>query len=147
MSIELRPAGESDAEFVYQTKKAALGPFVESRWGWHEDYQRGIHDHSWQHKPWTLILLDGEPIGTVSIDRRQPAVQLGEFYMAPQFQDQGYGSQALVKILYQCDSAGRDCKVSVLKGNRAEALFLRHGFRVIEHDECHSRLIRNPRVP
>jgi len=147
MIIELRAASADDNDFVYQAKKQALGPFIEQKWGWHEDYQRGVHNENWQNKPWSIILRDKDLIGTVSVDRREQAIRLGEFYIVPEYQDQGYGTQVLAGILYECDTSDRDCKIQLLKGNKAELLFRRHGFRIVETDETHCFMIRNPRVP
>jgi len=147
MTTELREAVANDAEFVFEAKKQALGPFIGQRWGWHEDYQRGVHNENWQKKPWSIILLDKTPIGTVSVDRRAQAIQLTDFYILPDYQRRGFGTQVLARILYECDSNDRDCEIRLLRGNKAESFFRRHGFREIENDDTHCFMIRNPRVP
>ncbi len=147
MEIELRTASENDGDFVYQVKKKALGPWIERKWGWHEDYQRKVHDLDWQEKPWSIICRDGVPVGTLSVDRRQKTIRLSGFYLLPEYLNQGIGSQVLEKVLYHCDRNQRDCGISLRNGNRALSLFQRHGFRVIDKNELHTTLLRNWRVP
>lgn len=147
MNIELQVANDGDSEFAYRVKQQALGPFIEARWGWHEDYQRSVHERDWQQKPWSIILLDGAAGGTVSIDRREKVVRLGGFYLAPDQQNRGVGSAVLDKILYLCDRDRRDCQVSITEGNRAITLFKRHGFREVGRDDDHIQLLRNWRFP
>ena len=62
-------------------------------------------------------------------------------------QNRGVGSAVLDKILYLCDRDRRDCQVSIAEGNRAIALFKRHGFREVGRDEDHIQLLRNWRFP
>ena len=147
MEIEILPAGENDGDFVYRVKHQALGPLIESKWGWHEEFQRALHDKDWQKKPWSIILADGVAIGTVSVDRREKTVRLSGFYLLPDHQGQGLGSQVLARILYQCDKDQRDCSVNLLTGNRAYSLFKRHGFRETGSDALHTSLLRNWRYP
>ena len=40
MVYSLRPATQADYDFIYQVKKAALGPYVAATWGWDESFQR-----------------------------------------------------------------------------------------------------------
>jgi GNAT superfamily N-acetyltransferase len=81
------------------------------------------------------------------VDRREKTVRLGAFYLLPEHQNQGIGSQVLDRILYSCDKDQRDCVVSLLIGNQACSLFKRHGFREIDSDGAHTRLLRNWRYP
>lgn len=147
MTVTVRPAAEQDMEFAYHAKRGALGPFIESRWGWHEDYQRAIHESNWREKPWSLICLDGEPVGTVSVDRRATTVRLGEFYILPARQRRGIGSQVLRQILLECDRDDRDCELFLLRGSQAAEFFRRCDFRVSGNDDRHVRMIRHAQVP
>jgi len=143
MSIDLQPANEGDSDFAFRVKKLALGPFIETRWGWHEDYQRNLHDRDWREKPWTIILRDGVAVGIVSVDRRNKLVRLGGLYLVPEHQGQGVGAQVLTRILRACDRDQRDCQVSIPEGNRAITLFKRLGFREVGNEEGKVQLLRN----
>jgi hypothetical protein len=71
MKPTLRSATESDFEFSFEAKRQALGPQVSARWGWDEAYQIELHSKRWSERPWSIINLNGEPIGTVSIKRNE----------------------------------------------------------------------------
>lgn len=102
-----------------------------------------LHEKDWQEKPWSSLYGDGVAIGTVSVDRREKTVRLGGFYLLPDHQNQGIGTQVLARILYNCDKDQRDCSVSLITGNQAYSLLKRHGFREIDSDASHTRLLRN----
>ncbi len=144
MKVRLVPAGESDCEFAFEAKRQALGPYVEAHWGWDDTVQREMHRRRWTERPWSIILHEEQPVGTVSVARTATHVQFGEFYLLPAFQRQGIGTEVLRAVLRQADADGFTVKLEYLKGNPVGALYKRHGFAVVAENDHHYFLVRVP---
>ena len=131
-------------EVAYAMKKAALGPHVVPRWGWDESEQRAIMEEKWQAKRFFRVVRDGETLGTIAIDEDSEAIHIGEFYIAPEHQGHGIGSDVLAPILRDADARQRHARLEVLKWNPARALYERHGFRVVRESDVHYFMERAP---
>ncbi len=144
MTLELHPAEQSDFEFAFEAKREALGPHVEAKWGWDDAYQRGIHRTRWGERPWSIIRLDAQSIGTVSVDETASRIRFGEFYLLPRRQGQGIGSQVLAKTLARADVLSVPVELEYLKWNPVGSLYARHGFVIVDETDVHYRLVRLP---
>ena len=138
MNPELRPAWSSDFEFGFDVKRQALGPYVDSRWGWDEEVQRKMHQDRWRYRTWYILELDGKRVGTVAITRMEQFIRFGEFYVLPTFQRQGLGTAVLTRVLADADAAHLPVRLECLKWNPAASLYKRHGFRLFSENETHS---------
>ena len=147
MEVALSPAVEADFEFAYETKRQALGPYVRARWGWDDVFQRELHRKRWTERPWSIIVRDGEKVGTVSIARTADHIRFGEFYLLPRFQRQGIGTEVLQTVTRQADEDRLPVKLEYLKGNPVGSLYERHGFAVVTENGSHYFLVRAPREP
>ncbi len=145
MRPTLRPATNTDFEFAFEAKKDALGPHISARWGWDEAYQRSVHKQRWTEKPWFIVMLDAEPVGTVSIDDQPDFIRFGEFYLLSPFRRKGLGSTVLSEFLGSCDRARRSVKLEYLKWNPVVSLYKRHGFEVVSENDIHYFMVREPR--
>jgi ribosomal protein S18 acetylase RimI-like enzyme len=128
-------------EILYELKRAALGPHVIARWGWDEALQRATVEEKWRTKTFFAIVHEGETIGTISIDADgTDGIEIGEFYIAPEFHGRGIGGAVLAQVLEQARSQGRAVRLQCLKWNPASRLYLRHGFRVVRESETHYQM-------
>lgn len=145
MGIELKEVTKSDFDFAFEAKKQAMGPHIISKWGWDEDYQLSIHKQRWNEKPWFLLSLNGENIGTVSIHHLKDHVRFGEFYLLDQFRNKGIGTKILQKFLAECDLEGNRVVLEYLKWNPVGSLYKRNGFKITHENEIHYFMARKPR--
>jgi GNAT superfamily N-acetyltransferase len=145
--LSLRPALPSDFDFAFEAKRSALGPYIISHWGWDEAFQLAHHRTRWQARPWSIILLDDVPVGTVVIDEQAEHIQFGEFYLLPAYQNQGIGSQLLRKVIAQSELAALPIALEYLKWNPVGSLYKRYGFVVTHENDKHyfmQRPIKHP---
>ena len=146
--IELEPLRRTaqDREFAYRLKRDALGPHVAPRWGWDEPYQRGVHRERWERKTFYRIVRDGEAIGTLALDEAGDCLRFGEFYIRPELQGRGLGTEVLRLVLARADAAGRPVRLEYLKWNPAGSLYRRHGFVMKGETEIHYLMERPARA-
>ena len=135
--IQLRPATKSECEFCYNVKKAALGQYVAQVWGWDEEFQREFHRTDFEATRPDIVVYQDLDIGTFEITQHIDHVHLGEFYLLPQFQNQGVGTILLRQVLSEATAKGLPVRLEVLKNNPVQSLYKRHGFVVIGQREHH----------
>lgn len=145
MNTILKNCIDSDFEFAFETKKQALGPYIIEKWGWDETYQRKIQNQRWLERPWSLIMLENDPIGTVSIQHLDKKYnRFGEFYILKKYQGRGIGTMVLESFLAECDRDQTWVKLEYLKWNPVGSLYKRNGFKVIDENKIHFFLERKP---
>jgi len=135
--LALRPANENDYEFFFQLKKAAIGDYVRSTWGWDEDQQLDFHFREWRPETLDIITLDIKPIGSMRLRIYSEEVHLGQFYLRPTFQNLGIGSHFLKMAKKRAWQAALPLHIEVLKVNRAREFYERHGFHTYGSTETH----------
>jgi len=142
--IVISPASDDDYEFSFQVKKAAEGELIRSMFGWDEPLQRRLHLREWSAKRPSVIEYDGKHVGTVAVTRGDGYLEVGQFFILPEYQNKGIGSSVLRRILETADEDGLVSRLKFLKGNRAESLYRRHGFALVAEDETFCRMERQP---
>ena len=146
MKLETREVTENDYHFAFDVKKQAIGPHIQSKCGWDEAYQLNVHKQRWNEKPWFIISLDGEEIGTVSIHHLEHATRFGEFYILDQYRNKGIGSLFLQRFLKQCDTDNRTVILEYLKWNPVGSLYKRNHFAITDENDKHYFMARPPQI-
>ncbi len=142
--IRLIPADETHREFSYQVKKAAEGDYIIQIWGWDEKVQRDFHTSDWETKRPQIILYDNEPIGTIFILENDGDIQIGQFFILPEYQDKSIGTYILKDILDKADASGGDTRLACLENNPVSSLYIRHGFEIVRKKEKFIFMERKP---
>jgi GNAT superfamily N-acetyltransferase len=133
--IKLIPADETYREFSYQVKKAAEGEYITSMFGWDEDVQRDFYAKAWQQQKPDIITYNGKLIGTIATIESEDCIEIGQFFMLPEYQNKGIGTHLLENILGKADQIGRNVTLKFLKNNPVKSLYIRNGFRVVDTNE------------
>ncbi|MCP3957821.1 MAG: GNAT family N-acetyltransferase [bacterium] len=138
----MRPITPGDDEFllrVYASTRAdemAVVPWSEDE---KEDFLRfqfdAQHKYYQEHFPraaFDLILLDGEPIGRLYVDRRDDEIRLIDIALLPESRGGGLGGAIMREILAEGEAAGKLVRIHVEQNNPALKLYRRLGFEQIE---------------
>jgi len=133
--IEIAPAEESLREFSYQVKKAAEGDYITEMFGWDEAEQRAFHNRDWEQKRPMIISLNNKPVGTIHIAENDGCLEIGQFFIFPEYQNNGIGTHVLRQALDRADRSGLAIKLAYLRNNPAASLYRRHGFKTVEANE------------
>ena len=121
----------------FEIKKQAMGPHIAARWGWDEEFQLACHRKRFGEVPLFRILENDKLIGTIAIYREDSWVRIGEFYLAPEFQNSGRGTRILRHCLALAKREGRPVRLEYLKSNPVGSLYRREGFTEIGENEIH----------
>jgi predicted acetyltransferase len=144
MNVSLRDATTEDVDFAFEAKKQAMGPHIISKWGWDEGFQITIHKQRWSEKTLFILVMNNEEIGTVSIQNVEGKLRFGEFYLLNKFRNQGIGTGVLKEFLIECDKNYKTVVLEYLKWNPVGSLYKRNSFKIIDENEIHYFMVREP---
>jgi SAM-dependent methyltransferase len=128
--VTLRPAAESDREFLRRLHHACFRPWVEPIWGWDEADQDRRFAAAFTLAGRSIVEVRGEPAGTLRTSVAGGELLLAEIAVAPEHQGRGIGARLLRGVLAAADRAGQPVRLQVLRTNPARRLYERHGFAV-----------------
>lgn len=142
--IAVYPASDADRDFSYQVKKTAEGDLVRRWFGWDEAVQSDFFANEWIERRPSIIWFEGTPVGTVDVRELEDRMEIGRFFILPEYQNRGIGSTILDEALRRADAQGLVVRLAFLNGNRAASLYRRNGFRLVRRTETHSYMERRP---
>ncbi|SNS35055.1 Acetyltransferase (GNAT) family protein [Streptosporangium subroseum] len=140
----LRSAEAAEVEVVAELRATVMRADLErlGRFDEHRVRQRLRNSFSTQHT--SIIMVDHEFAGCVTVRPADGGQLLEHFYLAPHHQGRGLGSAVLRAILERADAQGMIVRLNVLQGSAARRLYERHGFVVEAQDPIDLFLVRAP---
>lgn len=144
----LRPATEADKEYVAALNERCYRPVVTAQFGrWDEREQRERFDRKWQPERYQVIIVEEVPAGVLSVCWEPDHVFLSGIQVDPDFQGRGIGTGVVEALCAEARAKALPVRLQVLCANRAQALYLRLGFRVTGTTETHVLMERRPPYP
>jgi GNAT superfamily N-acetyltransferase len=146
-----RPGDEAFLREVYastrQEELEALGLPLEMRAAFlnlqFKAQQRGYHN-MFPHAEFDIILLAGQAIGRMVVNRAAVEWLLVDIALLPEHRNQGMGTALVQKLSSEAAAAGQTLRLSVIKGNRAFHLYQRLGFAKISDSGLHDLMELRP---
>ncbi|MEM7049390.1 MAG: GNAT family N-acetyltransferase [Acidobacteriota bacterium] len=153
--IELRPMTSEDLPFLLQVyagtraEELAAVPwsdaekeqFVRMQFeAQHTFYQQQFPDAAYD-----LVVVDGEAIGRLYVDRRTDEIRLIDIALLPEKRRGGVGSRLLAELLAEGQAAGLPVRIHVEKNNPALSLYHRLGFEELEDQGVYYLMEWSPR--
>lgn len=136
--ITLRPITPMDQPFLYhlyvstRTPELALLPWNEAQKAALLHGQFAAQDAYYrQHYPqaeFAAILLAGEPVGRMYVDRSATAIHLIDIALLPAYRNQGIGATLLQRLLDEGACRHLPVRLHVAADNPAQRLYTRLGF-------------------
>lgn len=142
LKSHLRPASESERDFLYSLHCTTMRAVIEETWGWNDEWQQADFSKRLSECVVSIIEVAGQPAGCLWLDSNPESLHIVELQIVPELQGRGLGT-ATVKTVIE-DGAKRDVPVtlSVVPANpRAKRLYERLGFEVtaVEDPFIHMR--------
>jgi ribosomal protein S18 acetylase RimI-like enzyme len=142
--VALRPCEDGDAEFLYQLyastrqEELAVVPWSDAE---REAFLRSQfalqHRHYHETMPdaeYDLILREGEPIGRLYLHHRPDELRVVDLALVPEHRRQGIGSALLRRLQAAAASDGKSLSLHVEQFNPALNLYVKLGFRAVNHE-------------
>jgi ribosomal protein S18 acetylase RimI-like enzyme len=136
--VTIRPAAQSDFDFLFHLVCITMKDYVAATTGWDEVKEKEIFTRYFDFSAYqiSVIVLDGNDIGYLKIDRTDAAIFLANVHVHPDHQNQGIGSKIIKSLLVEAEQQGVPVSLKVLKVNQAaRRLYERFGFSIEEEAE------------
>ena len=132
----------TDIDWIFHLHKLSLREYVENIWGWDEAWQRENFPKSLEDGTTSIILINGERAGRLTISTRDDHVFLNYVALLPRFRNQGYGTRII--NLVHGHFPRMDIRLTVLRGNPVIDLYSRIGFTIESRAEIRTYMRRKP---
>lgn len=135
--LELRPAKDSDFDFLWTVHVTTMKDYIDRTWGWNEEEQRKHFRENFDPSVIQVIQQKGKDVGVLKVEPESERVLLTNIAILPDYQRKGIGSRAIARILEDASQMKMPVDLEVLKVNPARSLYERLGFRLIEETDTH----------
>lgn len=143
--VTLRAATADDYDFLFGLHRAAIRPYVESIWGWHEGWQAEYFRKKFDPLARQVIVVDGVDAGVLVVEERPDEVYIGLIELLPAYQRHGIGTEIINQLAGDAHRRGLPLTLHVLTTNKpAQQLYERLGFIVVAEEEHRRRMIFAP---
>lgn len=136
MTVTLRPATESDREFLYDLHRACFREQVETLLGWDEEQQAARFRDRVDLAQRQIVQLEGQDIGSFGVVD-EPAWLFVEYLaIHPDHQGQGIGTRLTRLFLAEAKAKMVCVRMGVLRGHEpALEWYRRLGFGIVGGDD------------
>jgi ribosomal protein S18 acetylase RimI-like enzyme len=136
--ITIRPAVQSDSDFLFHLVCITMKDYVAATTGWDEVKEKEMFTRYFDFSSYqiSVIVLDDSDIGYLKIDRTGGEIFLANIHVHPDYQNQGFGSRIIKSLLEDAGRQGVPVRLKVLKVNQAaRRLYEKFGFSIEEEAE------------
>ncbi|MEV0798827.1 GNAT family N-acetyltransferase [Kribbella sp. NPDC050281] len=140
----LRAAVLEDVEAIAELRAEVMRPDLERLGRYDEHRVRQRFRDSFSAEYTSIIVVDHELAGCITLRPAQGRLWLEHFYLAPRLQGRGLGSAVLRAALDEADAQGATVALNVLQDSDARRLYERHGFVLESEDPIDVFMIRPP---
>ncbi|SEI19785.1 GNAT family N-acetyltransferase [Tardiphaga sp. OK245] len=142
--IELRPAQQDDFAMALDLYLTTMQPYTAELMTWDDVKQRESFTVQWKPEASEVIVFEGQAIGWFEAHTIETGTLLQQFFIAPECQGKGIGTQVLEHLLERWSKTGMPVFLTVLKNNPARRLYERFGFVVIGEVGVKFQMRRTP---
>ena len=129
--INLNQAKAEHYDFALGLYLQTMQPYMQELGVWDEQQQRASFPAQWKREEVRIISIDGNDVGWLQVAELPTEIRLQKFFVLPQYQRSGIGTEVLSKLLATWRSTEKKIVLKVLKNNPARRLYERLGFSVI----------------
>jgi len=132
--IDLHQAEAEHYDFALRLYLLGMRPYLQELEVWDEQQQMAIFAAQWKREEVRIISVDGKDAGWLQVAELPAEIRLQKFFVSPQYQRSGIGSEVLSNLLATWRPTGKKIVLRVLKNNPARRLYERLGFSVTAED-------------
>ena len=118
--VDLQQAKPEHYEFALHLYLLTMRPYVQELTVWDEQEQRARFAAQWKREEVRIISVDRKDVGWLQVAELPTEIRLQKFFVSPQYQRSGIGSEILSTLLATWRSTGKKIVLRVLKNNPAD---------------------------
>jgi len=137
MDIELADVPKSEFEGGFAAIKQGIYPYVESVFGWDDEFQRERLSRVYQPQWFSWILQGGERVGLLCCKPYDNALHVHLLIISPQYQGRQLGSAVMERLHREAEREGKSRVTlsSFTRNQGALRFYERLGYKVVEGDQ------------
>jgi GNAT superfamily N-acetyltransferase len=129
--IHLRKGSAEHYAFAQHLYLSTMQPYTAELMVWDETRQRLSFADQWRLDEVQIIAVDDTDVGWFQVSETSTGIRLLQFFIAPDRQRQGIGTEVLKSLVATWQLTGKPIALTVLKNNPAKRLYARCGFSVV----------------
>ena len=129
--VTLQQAKTKHYDFALHLYLLGMRPYMQELNVWDEQQQRASFAAQWKREEVQIISVNGKDVGWLQVAELPTEIRLQKFFISPQYQRSGIGSEVLSNLLATWRLTGKKIVLRVLKNNPARRLYERAGFSVV----------------
>jgi ribosomal protein S18 acetylase RimI-like enzyme len=137
MRYTLRPARESDYDFLFALRMASMKEWVTRTWGWDDSFQAAMFREEFDPAHQRVVMVSGRDVGVLAVVQRPDSIFIASIELMPDQQGRGLGTALLSDVLADAHARGLPVSLRVLHVNPAQRLYRRLGFVESGRTETH----------
>jgi len=134
LDLSLRDATPEDESFLLEVYASTRWDELEG-FGWSDEQKRAFirmqfvaRERVYPRVGNQIILLNGQPIGRMMVDRGDAAILLRDIALLTEYRNSGIGSRLIQELMKEAASAGKPIHLHVVATSPAVRLYERLGF-------------------
>ncbi len=134
VNLLLREVTAEDEQFLFAVYASTRSDELEG-FGWDDAQKQAFLKMQFVARERThprsddrIILLNGQPIGRLMVDRGEAAILLRDIAVLTEFRNAGIGSRLIQDLMTEATSAGKPIQLHVVASSPAVRLYERLGF-------------------
>ncbi len=141
-NLLIRPSTEEDRAFFVRVHNESYRDTIEKMFGWDETLQCKNANKAFDEGGINIIYKDGHMVGVVGWLEQPEFLWFKEFFILPEYQGGGLGSNVLEKVKLLSRDINKPIRLRTLKGNlKVKKLYERQGFILDEITDIHMKFI------
>ena len=137
----LRPGLDDDVDWIAELRAVVMRPDLE-RLGRFDAHRVRQRLRSGFTPSWTSVIeVNGSAVGCIAVRPEPDARWIEHFYLAPDSQGRGLGTEVLQHVLTR-EEGSLPFRLNVLQGSAARRLYERHSFRLERQDSIDVFMVR-----
>ena len=140
MDLQIRSANTSDYDWLLDLHHTVYRELIIEEFGyWDDDEEFGLFLDAWEKKNIEVIMIQNEPIGMFIVEQQDGYLWLDEIQITPHFQNQGIGTEIILRLIIRARKLYLPLRLRVLHANKgAYRLYMKLGFEQISRVKHHT---------
>jgi ribosomal protein S18 acetylase RimI-like enzyme len=153
LNLSVREATPEDEPFLFEVYASTRIEELDG-FGWDDEQKLAFirmqflaRERSTPRVDNRIILLNGNPVGRILVDRSEAGILLRDIALLTEYRNAGIGSRLIQDLMQEAASAGRSIQLHVVASSPAVRLYERLGFSIIQDEAAYLEMKWNPVNP
>jgi len=126
--FQLRPERESDFAFCEALYMDSMRPLLIALGAWDEEKATAAFKGYFKVEKIYIVVVGGADAGWLQVSETDDEMNLEQVHLLGEYRDLGIGTQLIRDTMAEAAAKGKPVLLSLVRGNRAVALYERLGF-------------------